>query len=1380
MDIGTLTGSIAIEDQLSSHLSALTSRVKNFADNFDGTMGKLVIGSGAVLATVTAITGAVVALGNRGSDINSLSDSLDNFAGSGANANKIIDAMRIGTMGVVGDFDLLQRSTKLLAGGVKLNADGFSTLSQAAFVLQNQGLGPTKNMLELVSQAMLTGRTRSLEMAIGRIDSTKAELDYARSLGTTVKDLTAAERVEAQRNAILDALNKKIKDAGVQNRDFAATVSMVVTVVKNWFDNLSALVAKSDFVAKAVRDIGDGIKVAFGNTSETLLKNVVNSVDAFARGVSTAVPYIAEFLRIVTTVVGFLWDYRNAIEAAVAALILLKGAQIAVAYYMLLTSAATEAQTLAIYASVTAFKVAAYTAGVYGLAIAGIAAGLATLYNAGMLVYEAYQRHQAKDEQKIIDARNLATINQRLGTSYTNLADAQKKTYELGKNATTANAAAAEAAKKLAEENERVGKTAAAAKEKAAEFYQQIVNGSKELDIQSGVLRTLNKSQLENYDVLSRVVPKIFDLVGANKSLTKELTEAHARYVGMNLARNADMVEKLKEVGLTAEIIKANQDLGITMADMAVFYGVTETAINQHVAALQKELAAKQGYASFVAALYEQQAKERQANSDRELAVNKALAAFDEEYQTRRTTRYMTETQKRIDSIKREYAAQIALLSAGKTAEEAAKIREAAYRNMAQAIDEVYMAEEQESAMMAASGKLASDVLRETKAKFDEVKDAAKTAAYDGLASFFTMLGQISGSDGIGKFLGSIGGMIAGLKSANDWSNQIGGNSKEKLGGSFGSLSVMFDKNASGAQRVAAGIQSAAVIAQGAKNIWDATGASASKAQNAMNGALAGAQAGAAFGPWGIAVGAAAGLVTGLVRGKPAWAKAASEVARDFGVKISDELSKTIADNAKKDFGGNRQASALNSLADIIKEGGGVNAGNVAGYTSKLRDVFSMVETGAMTSAQAVKVLDENFGSLVKDNTDSLGFWSTELKEIIALNERFGTSSKAIIEAQRQQAAIVVQGFNAIMTGTTKARQGYADLAKSIVSAKDEIKKLNEEPERGRGSEWTKKMEEAQAKLKAATQAQQAASKGATRELTDLGTVAVASFAVATANGASFYEALMAAQPGLSDLRHAYEDLGMDIEDPFMKMLLIQSRVMEQQPELIQGVQGMGAQLAAMSNLNMLNADTFAAMGRLAGDSYARIQAEVAAAGGSTRDALMPMQSYLQAAAKASKELGLPLDENTQMMIDQSKELGIWKDVGPTAAEAMQAATEKLTGAIEKLIAMFDRIPDSLPDPFAGWNLPAAPVPARPGFDEGGTVGKTWKKRSSRDVIPAWLREGEVVVTPEQMRAPRPMMTADASGSSQPQMVQLIVDGKKMADVVINRAGGRLALGGVR
>ena len=1349
MDIGTLTGQIEIEDQLSGALSSLTTNLKEFALSFDGIFGSLALGTVGVVAGITAISGAIIALGTRGADVNDLSATLDNFSGSAAASAEILEKMKEGTLGVITNFDLMKSSSKLLAGGVKLNADGFQTLASAASVLSNQGLGPTGKMLDLVSNAMLRGNTRALEMAVGKIDLKAAEEKYAASLGTVRKDLTALEQVEARRMAILDALNERVKAAGVNNRDFGETMQMVVANVKDWFDKLAGIVAKSPAVQAALDAIGAAFTRVFGGTSENLINSVAEAIDDFARAVAATVPYIADFLRIIGATIGKIWEYRDAIMAIVAGFIAYKLIIVSATALTWLMALGFDGVVVAAYLAATAVGTFLAAALPITAVVVGLAAGLTTAYNAFMLWREGNEQAASAARNASKEAENLATINSRLGTSYKTIEEGQAETYRRSKLQTGANKEAAAAAATVAEETKRVGKLQEQAAGQAEQLSDQLLNGAKELRITEGVLKSYNSAQLQNYGVLERVVPKIMELVAAHIPLNATLREAHANYVAQTLAQNADGVEKLKAHGITLGMIIVNQKLGITLKDIAFFYTVTEAAVTQYIEELKKEEAATTAFANvnkslaigmeIVTAKVDLMTK---AIIDNATAADNARVALRE---WREDMSDFTEIEKAIRNINRQMEDSLKKLDFRTDPMGAAQAAIPIVQKRDEQIAKLYSDED------LAQSILFMNITTEASQKVKELNRSAKTAALDGLANFFVMMGQISGDGGMGKFMKALGGMAIGLKSANDWATQKGGISNEEIGGRFGALSAVFSKGTTNAQKWAAGMQAAAGIASGVMSIWAATNQSASKAQNALSGAMAGAQAGAMFGPWGIAIGAAAGLVTGLVRGKPAWAAAASEVARDFGVKISDELSKTIAANAKKSFGGNRQAAALDSLASIIKEGGGVNAGNVAGYTSKLHDVFSMLETGAMTSAQAVKVLDENFDSLVKDNTDSLGFWSNSLKDIIALNDRFGTQSKAIADAVKAQAVGIVASFNMIMVGTTGARKGYADLKKAVDDATVEIKKLNDEAVSGRGADWAQKMREAQDKLTAALERQHIAAESQERELADLGTIAVAAFAIAIAKGATFAEALAAAQPGISALRHSYEDLGMSIEDPFLKMLAIQSSIMENNPTLIQGASGLAGALAGMTNLNMLNADTFAAMGRVAADTYTRIQNEVAKVGGSTRDALLPMQDYLHAAAKAAKALNLPLDEHTQMMIQQSEDLGIWKDEGPTAAEAMQAATEKLTTAIENLTKMLGGIPTELPNPFERWRIPVSkddvdgllnrdgyrsPNDDRVGFDRGGQAGLDYRPPSSRDVIPALLRRGERVLTPELAAIP--------------------------------------------
>lgn len=303
MDIGTLTGSIEIEDQISSTLSAITRRVQRFAESYSDAAKTVALSGAAIIGAATGISGAIIALGNRGSDVNDVASTFQNFSGSVAAAAETMQQMREGTLGTVTDFDLMKSASKLLAGDVKLTSDEFGTLSKAAFILQNQGLGPTKDMLDLVSQAMLTGQTRSLQMKIGKIDLEKATKDYARSLGVEVSNLTQAGKVAATRIAILDAMNRKVREAGVQQRDFGEIMESVVVSVRNWGDELSKRVAASPSVIGAVTAIGDALTKAFGGSAEAALNKIAGWINVFADAVTRyAPPIIAWIGRIVDNV----------------------------------------------------------------------------------------------------------------------------------------------------------------------------------------------------------------------------------------------------------------------------------------------------------------------------------------------------------------------------------------------------------------------------------------------------------------------------------------------------------------------------------------------------------------------------------------------------------------------------------------------------------------------------------------------------------------------------------------------------------------------------------------------------------------------------------------------------------------------------------------------------------------------------------------------------------------------------------------------------------------------------------------------------------------------------------------------------------------------
>lgn len=483
-------------------------------------------------------------------------------------------------------------------------------------------------------------------------------------------------------------------------------------------------------------------------------------------------------------------------------------------------------------------------------------------------------------------------------------------------------------------------------------------------------------------------------------------------------------------------------------------------------------------------------------------------------------------------------------------------------------------------------------------------------SALANLSDSFVKMGQISGG-ALGSVLAGIGQVVVGLEAAQVATQQQGANG-QAIGGKFGVGSVLMSRGinaASGSQKMAAGVQGAAGILGGIGELDDATSSHASAGGNALGGAAAGAKMGAAFGPWGMAIGAAAGLVVGLIRGKPEWAKAADDVGRDFGVKISDGLAKAIAETEKTEHVGRYEASLMH-LKDVIAEAGGLNEKNLQKLMGNLHDVFSKIETHTLSVAQGQKIIEENWDDFAKAGTDASGRISQGLKDIITLNDRFGTDAKAIGQWVLGQTDTMTSGFNAVAL----ALEGDID------------------------------------------------------SLASLGTQAVSTFATMVAAGKSEAEALKAVGPGLASLQKSYKDLGIDITDVGLSALVMQSTINDGNPTLMAGVAGLASGMVAMDNIGLMNIGTFQGMETSGMQMYIRLQSQVAAVGGTTRDALVPMQAYLRQAEIEAKSLGTNLDGNTTELIRQSKELGVWKDVGKSANEALLDGMTRLVDKVSELV----------------------------------------------------------------------------------------------------------------
>ncbi len=187
------------------------------AEESMGTLQETAIALGAALV---AVTGTIIELGIKGSEVNDVRDGFDRLAGSVGQANDILDTMRQGVAGTIDDLQLMTDANKLLATGAVTSAEGFGSLTEASRVLSREGFGPTQDVMQSLSNAMETGRTRRLALMGVTVDAKGAEADYAASLGIQASQLSASQKLFADRQAVMTAMQKVVADAGTQEMTF--------------------------------------------------------------------------------------------------------------------------------------------------------------------------------------------------------------------------------------------------------------------------------------------------------------------------------------------------------------------------------------------------------------------------------------------------------------------------------------------------------------------------------------------------------------------------------------------------------------------------------------------------------------------------------------------------------------------------------------------------------------------------------------------------------------------------------------------------------------------------------------------------------------------------------------------------------------------------------------------------------------------------------------------------------------------------------------------------------------------------------------------------------------------------------------------------------
>ncbi len=303
VDIGTLSGRVEFEDHATKTLDLILARIDQLEGKFtelDHGMAHTAEGVFTGEAAFEALKGAIELTVETLKDMTiegaKMADITENFEhlteGAGRLSSTLLGSLKEGTHHTVDDLELIKIANKDLTVGMKLTDDQFKLLAEGAHGLAKATGVDAKEALATMNDAMLTGRTRAIALMTGKIDLTKSEMDFAKSLGTTADRLSDEGKLQAARNAILASVGAATERLGTQTDGLNEKAEQAEASWQNFYDELAMGIAKSPAVSGAFDAIRDSVVNAFGGDKEAIIHNITHAVGSFADGVAKYGPPI--------------------------------------------------------------------------------------------------------------------------------------------------------------------------------------------------------------------------------------------------------------------------------------------------------------------------------------------------------------------------------------------------------------------------------------------------------------------------------------------------------------------------------------------------------------------------------------------------------------------------------------------------------------------------------------------------------------------------------------------------------------------------------------------------------------------------------------------------------------------------------------------------------------------------------------------------------------------------------------------------------------------------------------------------------------------------------------------------------------------------------
>lgn len=242
-------------DDLSRGLQEVNQKLDNLNKAAsEGKTSLTELNSGAELAkkgfdTLKLAYQIFVATIDRGQAVTELTNSFKALGGSSESLN----SLRTATQGLASDMALMRASNQATMAG--LSPDQFLKVAQAADTLGDAIGIDTKQSMDLLTNALVTGNDRLLKQFGILVDNKVAHEDYAKAIGVSVKELTEVGKREADRIAILDAIKKKTDELGSAEETAGDVMQRLGVKVDNAIDSFSQWINENTLVIESLKTI---------------------------------------------------------------------------------------------------------------------------------------------------------------------------------------------------------------------------------------------------------------------------------------------------------------------------------------------------------------------------------------------------------------------------------------------------------------------------------------------------------------------------------------------------------------------------------------------------------------------------------------------------------------------------------------------------------------------------------------------------------------------------------------------------------------------------------------------------------------------------------------------------------------------------------------------------------------------------------------------------------------------------------------------------------------------------------------------------------------------------------------------------------------------